>query len=74
MSKRSILLGVSSDCADALDGRLFASVPFDRAGDEIIIEGTDRTVYRTERVAISDCAWPLTPPAQYESQKVEDRA
>ncbi len=30
MSKRSILLGVSSDCADALDGRVFASIPFDR--------------------------------------------
>ena len=30
MSKRIILLGVSSDCSDALDGRVFASIPFDR--------------------------------------------
>ncbi len=44
----------------------------DRA--EIVIEGTDRIVYQTERVAISDCAWLLRPLVQYESQKVEDRA
>ena len=30
MSTRSILLGVSSNCSDALDGRVFASIPFDR--------------------------------------------
>jgi len=42
--------------------------------DEVMIEGTDRIVYQTERVAISDCAWLLTPLAQYESQKVEVRA
>ena len=30
MSTRCILLGVSSDCADAFAGRLFASIPFDR--------------------------------------------
>ncbi len=30
LSKRSILLVVSTDCADALDGRVFASIPFDR--------------------------------------------
>jgi len=35
LSKRSILLGVSSDCADALDGRVFASIPFDR----VVLEG-----------------------------------
>jgi len=27
---RSILLGVSSNCSDALDGRVFAAIPFDR--------------------------------------------
>ena len=42
--------------------------------DEIIIEGTDRIVYQTERVAISDCTWLLRPLTQYESQEVEDRA
>ncbi len=35
MSKRSILLGVSGDCADALDGCLFASIPLDR----VVLEG-----------------------------------
>jgi hypothetical protein len=30
MSERSILLGVTSDCDDALSGRVFASIPFDR--------------------------------------------
>jgi hypothetical protein len=30
MSERSILLGVTSDCSDAIDGRVFASIPFDR--------------------------------------------
>jgi len=40
LSKRSILLGVSSDCADALDGRVFASIPFDR----VVLKGLkDRT-------------------------------
>ena len=42
--------------------------------DEIVIEGTDRIVYQTERVAISDCTWLLTPLAQYESQETEDCA
>ncbi len=42
--------------------------------DEIMIEGTDWIVYQTERVAISDCTWLMRPLAQYESQKVEDRA
>ncbi len=31
MSARSILLAVSSSCSDALDGSVFASLPFDRA-------------------------------------------
>ncbi len=35
MSKSSILLGVSSDCADALDGCVFASIPLDR----VVLEG-----------------------------------
>ena len=30
MSERSILLGVTSDCSDAIDGRVFASIPLDR--------------------------------------------
>ncbi len=30
MSERSILLGVSSNCSDAIDGRVFVSIPFDR--------------------------------------------
>ena len=30
MSARSILLAVSSSCSDALDGSVFASLPFDR--------------------------------------------
>jgi hypothetical protein len=42
--------------------------------DEIVIDGTDRIVYQTERVAISDCAWLLKSLTQYESQKVEDPA
>jgi hypothetical protein len=29
LSRRSILLGVSSNCSEALDGRVFASIPFD---------------------------------------------
>ena len=40
MSKRSILLGVSSDCSDALDGRVFASIPFDRVVLELLKERT----------------------------------
>jgi hypothetical protein len=40
LSKRSILLGVSSDCADALDGRVFASIPFDRVVLERLKERT----------------------------------
>ena len=40
MSKRSILLGVSSDCADALDGCVFASIPFDRVVLERLKERT----------------------------------
>ena len=40
--------------------------------DEIVIEGTDRIVYQTERVAISDCTWLLKSLTQYESQKVEE--
>jgi hypothetical protein len=46
----------------------------ERDRDEIVIEGIDRIVYQTERVAISDCTWLLTPLKQYESQKVEGRA
>ena len=42
--------------------------------DEIVIEGTDRIVYQTERVAISDCTWLLKSLTQYESQNVEDPA
>ncbi len=42
--------------------------------DEIVIEGTDRIVYQTERVAISDCAWLLKSLTQYESREMEDRA
>jgi hypothetical protein len=42
--------------------------------DEIVIEGTDRIVYQTERVAINDCTWLLAPLAQYESRETEDRA
>ena len=30
MNARSILLAVSSSCSDALDGSVFASLPFDR--------------------------------------------
>jgi hypothetical protein len=40
LSKRSILLGVSSDCAEALDGRVFASIPFDRVVLECLKERT----------------------------------
>ena len=40
MSKRSILLGVSSDCSDAIDGRVFASIPFDRVVLEWLRERT----------------------------------
>jgi hypothetical protein len=40
--------------------------------DEIVIDGTDRIVYQTERVAISDCAWLLKPLAPYESREVEE--
>jgi hypothetical protein len=46
----------------------------DRDRDEIMIEGTDRIVYQTERVAISDCTRLLTPLTQYESREMEDRA
>jgi hypothetical protein len=42
--------------------------------DEIVIEGTDRIVYQTERITITDCTWLLTPLKQYESRSVEDRA
>jgi hypothetical protein len=42
--------------------------------DEIVIDGIDRIVYQTERVAISDCTWLLTPLTQYESREVDDRA
>ncbi len=42
--------------------------------DEVVIAGTDRIVYQTERVAISDCTWLLTPLAQYESQKAKNLA
>ncbi|HEX3448731.1 MAG TPA: hypothetical protein VHS97_10790, partial [Isosphaeraceae bacterium] len=31
MSERSILLGVTSNCSDAIDGRVFASIPLDRS-------------------------------------------
>ena len=41
--------------------------------DEIVIKGTDRIVYQTERVAISDCTWLLTPLAQDQSPETEDR-
>ena len=41
--------------------------------DEIVIDGSDRIVYQTERVAISDCTWLLKSMAQYESQEAEDR-
>ena len=44
----------------------------DRDRDEIVIEGTDRIVYQTERVAISDCTWLLKSLTQYESQNAED--
>ena len=40
MSRRSILLGVGSDCADALDGRVFASIPFNRVVLECLKERT----------------------------------
>ena len=40
MSKRSILLGVSSDCADALHGYVFASLPLDRVVLERLKERT----------------------------------
>ncbi len=40
MPKWSILLGVSSDCGDAFDGRLFASIPFDRVVLELLKERT----------------------------------
>jgi hypothetical protein len=42
--------------------------------DEIVVDGTDLIVYQTERVAISDCTWLLTPLAQYESRETEDCA
>jgi hypothetical protein len=42
--------------------------------DEVVIEGTDRIVYQTERVAISDCTWLLTSLTQYAFQNVEDPA
>jgi hypothetical protein len=46
----------------------------DSTGDreEIVIEGIDRIVYQTERVAISDCTWLMTSLIRYESQKEED--
>ena len=40
--------------------------------DEVSIESTDRIVYQTERVAISDCTWLLKLLTQYESQNAED--
>jgi len=40
LSKRSILLGVSSDCADALHGYVFASMPFDQVVLECLKERT----------------------------------
>jgi hypothetical protein len=40
MSKRSILLGVSSDCDGAPDGRVFAAIPFDRVVLELLRERT----------------------------------
>jgi len=40
LSNRSILLGVSSNCADAIDGRVFASIPFDRVDLEGLKERT----------------------------------
>jgi hypothetical protein len=43
----------------------------DPGRDEIVIEGIDRIVYQTERVAISDCTWLMRPLAQYESQKAD---
>ena len=46
----------------------------ERDRDEIVIEGADRIVYQTERVAISDCTWLLTPLAQYESRETGDCA
>jgi hypothetical protein len=47
----------------------------DSTGDreEIVIAGSDRIVYQTEHVAISDCTWLMTWLVRYESQKVEDR-
>ncbi len=42
--------------------------------DEIVIEGIDRIVYQTERVALSDCSWLMTPLAQYGSRETEERA
>ena len=41
--------------------------------NEIVIEDIGRIVYQTERIAISDCTWLLTPLAKYESRKREDR-
>jgi hypothetical protein len=46
----------------------------ERDRDEIVIEGTDRIVDQTERVAISDCTWLLKSLTQYESQNAEDPA
>jgi hypothetical protein len=48
----------------------------DSEGDraEVVIVGTDRIVYQTERVAISDCTRLLKSLTQYESQKMEDPA
>ena len=40
MSDRSILLGVSSNCSDALDGRVFASIPLERETLECLKERT----------------------------------
>jgi hypothetical protein len=38
LSDRSILLGVSSNCSDALDGRVFASIPLERETLECLKE------------------------------------
>ena len=40
MSARSILLAVSSSCSDALDGSVFASIPFDRETIECLRQRT----------------------------------
>jgi hypothetical protein len=42
--------------------------------DEIVIDGTDQIVYQSERIALVNCTWLLTPLAQYESRETEDCA